>query len=135
MSTQAIAGFAGFLFVDTVKVAEIREATISIDHEAIDSTTHDDAPWRSNIAGLRGFTISADYLYVSGATGQESILARILDGATVAFILQPETGTGKREFTGTARITSWEQALPNDDADAVSIEMLGVGALVDAVQA
>ena len=55
MSTSAIAGFTAFLFVDVggtqTKVAELREVTLSITHDVIDATTHDDAPWMTNIAG------------------------------------------------------------------------------------
>ncbi len=137
MSTSAIAGFTAFLFVDVAstqtKVAEVREVTLSITHDVIDATTHDDAPWMTNIAGLRSFTLSGEALYLSGDPAQEVLIDKILDGTSFTFELRPEDTATKRKWTGTARMTSWEQSTPNDDADAISLEMQGVGALVDGV--
>ena len=138
MSKNAIPGFDGFLFVDiaavATKVADIRDATLSVEHSVIDSTTHDDAPWMSNIAGLRNWSVSAEALYITGDLAQEEIIDRLLDGATVDLELRPKEGTGLRVWTGLARISSWEQAMPNDDADALSIELTGCGILTDGVQ-
>lgn len=138
MSTSAIPGFDAFLYVEVssvqTKVAEVREVTLTVTHDVIDTTTHDDAPWLTNIAGLRSYTLSGEKLYLAGNAAQEELIDKILDGTAINFELRPKEGTGLRKFTGTARMTSWEIAEPNDDAAAVSIEMASVGALVDGTQ-
>jgi len=136
MSENAIPGFDAFLYVtgSTTLVAEVRDVELNIEHSAIDSTTHDDVGWESNIKGRRRFTASGEVLYYEGDSGQEELLDRILDGEKFDVVFRPQVGTGNREYTGEARMTNWRHSGPNDDAQAVGIEMQGTGALTDAVQ-
>lgn len=138
MSENAIAGFKGTLFVEIssvfTKVADVRDTDINIEHDPIDSTSHDDEPWEANIAGRRRFSASGEALYIAGDAAQEFMLARVLDGAKFNFHLIPQTGTGLRRYEGAVRMLSWAQTMPNDDVDAVAFEMKGTGALADGTQ-
>lgn len=138
MSTNAIPGFDAFLFVEIAtvktKIAEITEVTLNINHAPIDSTTHDDAPWKTNIEGFRDWSFDGDFLYFEGDAGQEELLAKILSGASMVVDLEPQDGSGNRTYTGTARMTTWTATGPLEEAQAVSISMVGVGALTDGTQ-
>lgn len=138
MSKNAIPGFDGRLLVEVATVptvvADIRDVTLTITHAVIDATTHDDAPWTVNIEGRRSWTVSAEALYFEGDAGQEELLTAIFAGTTVQIDLRPQTGSGNREFSGQARMTSYEHAEPNDDATATSLELEGCGALSDVTQ-
>jgi len=135
MSENAIAGFNGILYVDVggtqTKVADIREVSISISHDAFESTSHDDSGWRAFITGRRSFTMSAEQLYITGDAAQEVLIDRVLDGAKFDFELRPYDSSGERELSGGCYITSWELSSPNDDVTAVSVEMQGSLTLSD----
>jgi len=136
MSTNGQAGFDGVLYVDVsatpTKIADIREVSISIEGRRIDTTTHDDA-WDVSIAGRKGYTLSAEYLYIADDAAQEELIDKIFDQSSIDFELRPVDGSG-RVISGTVGVTSWELAMPNDDADLISIEMQGIGAPVDGTQ-
>ncbi len=138
MSTQAIPGFDAFLFVEiaavATKIAEIRDVTLNINHAPIDASTHDDSPWKTNIEGWRDWTIDGEALYFEGDAGQEELLAKILSGASFVIKLEPQDGSGNRQWDGTARMTTYTSTAPNEDAQAVSISMMGVGAISDGTQ-
>ncbi len=136
MPTAAIAGFVGEVFISDAgapadnKIGELREMTLTLEHEAIDATSHDSARWREFIDGLRSWSVSAEALYVDGDAGQDDILAILLGDQNAAISFRPEGSTvGDAEFSGVVKVTSFELTGPNDDAAAVSIEAQGTGAL------
>lgn len=142
MATAAIPGFVGQVFISDAgspadnKIGELREMTLTLEHEAIDATSHDSNRWREFIDGLRSWSISVEALYVDGDAGQDDILA-ILLGDQDAFVdFRPEGSVaGDVSLSGIIKVTSYEQSGPNDDAAAVSLEFQGSGPLVQGVVA
>lgn len=140
-TSKAIAGFTGFLDISEdggatfIRFGELRELTLTIEMDPIDVTSHDTAPWREFITGLKQFTGSAEGLYIDPDVGQDAVRSALLGSTELKARFIPKVGSGLPRFDGDILITNYEQSMPNDDADAVSIEIQGNGALTDTAQA
>ena len=140
-TSSAIPGFDADIFISDDggstfnKIGELREVTLNVEGEPIDVSSHDTAPWREFITGLKQFTASAEGLYISADVGQDAVLTALLDDVDIKIQFNPKAGTGLPRFDGDGLITSWELSGPNDDAAAVSIEIQGNGALSEVAQA
>lgn len=137
MATAAIPGFQGQVMVSTdgvnyTKLCELREVTITVERDTIDATSHCSAGWKENILGNAQWSASADALYVDGDANQTAVYDALINRTDLYFKFQPTGETpqaGDTLWSGIGIITSWELSLPNDDAAAVSVEILGKGAL------
>jgi TP901-1 family phage major tail protein len=134
MATAAIAGYSGFLYAGTtgaaVKVAELREWTVTTEMSEIDATSHDSSGYREVIAGIRSWSGSAEYLFVAAATNQTQLHDILVGGTKGDFEFYPAGSSATFPiYTGEAYMTSWEISGPNEDAIAASIGFVGTGVL------
>lgn len=141
MVTGAIAGFLAKLALSSDggsvfnNFGELREVVITHTEDLIEATSHDSAPEREFIGGLRTFTGTAEGLYIAVDTAQDDLFAALNGSTILKMRMRPQTLSGGEEFTGDIRLTSWELSGPNDDAAAVSVEFQGTGKVTKANQA
>lgn len=123
------------------KIAELRDVTLTVERDVIDVSSHSSSGWKDNILGLAQWSASAEALYVHSDAKQDSLYNALVDpdNNVLTFRFVPEGSVGvvgtHEKWEGQGIITSWELASPNDNASAVSISILGVGALVKAALA
>lgn len=141
MATAAIAGYKAKLYVSTDGgntynlVGEVRNLTLRVEADNIDVTSHDSAGWREFIQGLKQWTATAEALYVDTNAQQDAVYAALTGGTVIDLRIYAEEASGKEQWEGEARVTSWELSGPNDDAAVVNLEFQGTGALTKGVQA
>lgn len=139
-TSKAIAGFKAFLDVSAdggatfERIGELREWTLTEEMEPIEVTSHDTAPDREFIPGLRQFTGSAEALYINPNVGQDIVRAALRGSQELKARFFPTVGSGAERLDGDILITNHEQSKPNDDAAAVAIEIQGNGPLVPVTQ-
>jgi predicted secreted protein len=134
MASQATPGYKGGLYVRngtvSTKVAEIREATITIEQKEIDVTSFDSNGWNEYIGGLKGWEVDADALYRENDTsGQTALFTALSNGTTASINLFPRDTSSALGYSGSVIITSFEVGNTMDDAVALSLSMIGTGAL------
>jgi len=136
MASSAIPGFEGHVFVSTdggttfTKLCELREVTLTVERDTIDVTSHCSNGWKDNITGNAMWNASADALYVQTDAPQNALWDALISRDSLLFQFIPKgenAQTGDQIWQGTGIITSYELSLPNDDASAVSVEILGQG--------
>ena len=134
MATGATAGYKGYLYAGTtgapVKIAEIREWTISGEMGEIDATSRDSSGHREVIVGTRGWTASANYLYAGDNASQKALYSALNNGTLQSIEFYP-VGTSSQFpiYTGYGYVTSWSPSSPHDDAIAVDVDFVGTGVL------
>lgn len=121
-----ILGNAGTVKIGTNTVAEVTEFSISQTAGTADDTVIGDA-WKTHKSGTKEWSGSVScYWDDSDTTGQGAMTV----GASVELHLIPEgAGTGSKDFTGTATITSIEQSVVQDSIVTASFSYAGNGAL------
>jgi TP901-1 family phage major tail protein len=134
MATAAIAGYSGFLHVGStgaaIKIAELREWTISAEMSEIDATSHDSSGTREVLAGVRSWSGSAEYLFAGNSSGQTSLHDLWAAGTKIDAEFYPAgTSSSFPYYTGEGYITGWEVSGPNEDAVAGNISLVGTGTL------
>jgi TP901-1 family phage major tail protein len=134
MASKAIAGFAGKLLIKNgasfTAIAEVRDATLTIEQSEIDVTSFDSGGWVENIGGLNSFSIDCEALWRSDdTTGQDAIFSALTGGTVVTVQLFPKDATSAEGYQGDVIVTSFEVGVPIDDAVTVSISLIGTGAL------
>lgn len=134
MSSQAIPGFSGGLYVrsGTVssKVAEITEATLTVEMSEIDVTSFDSNGWVENIPGLKNWSIDAEANYRSNdTTGQTALYTALISSSTIGIVIYPKDVTSAAGYSGSVVITSFEVGVPVDDKVSLSLSLTGTGDL------
>jgi predicted secreted protein len=133
--SNTIAGFNGAILVGGTKIAEVQDVTLTIDLKTIDATSHDSAGWMEKIAGNIEWKATAKALYVFGDAVRQTVRDALINKTTVTLVVQPKYNTvGQEKFTGTAWISKYTNALPNEAAAAVDVEFEGTGALTAGTQ-
>jgi predicted secreted protein len=135
MATSAVAGYKGKVLASTestggvTSIAEVKNFNLTAEMAEIDATSHDSSGDREVIGGTGSWSGTAEYLQVmANATHQEAY--DVLVGRTlVAFEFYPTGSSGDGYYSGTGYFNNWELASPNDDALAVSVSLVGTGAL------
>jgi len=143
MATEAIAGFKSMVYISQTedgtynRLCELKEVTLSIERDTIDVSNHCSGGWKDNINGMAQWSASAEALYIFDNTAQEDVWDALIDENPLWFRFVPRGSEGvvgtHYKYEGQGIITSWELSGPNDDAAAISIEILGVGQLDRAV--
>lgn len=134
MSTKAIAGYKGGLYVKSgstaSKIAEITEATLTIEQSEIDVTSFDSDGWVENIGGLKNWSVDAEANYRADDANGQTALYSALVGSTASVIeLYPNDTSSALGYTGSVIVTSFEIGSPVDDKISLSLSMVGTGAL------
>jgi predicted secreted protein len=138
MATAGIAGYKGIIKASSdggtpVKIAELREYTLTAAANTFDATSHDSSGSRERIGGIDEWNGNAEYIYVRNSTAQQQVLSLLIAKTKVDFEFFPEGATTtERHFTGEGFFTSWEQGTPNEDIIAVNLEFEGTASLVPA---
>lgn len=135
MATAALPGFVAKLLVDVAagtpaELGELRELSLSVEHEVIDATSHDSLEFREFIRGLRSWTITAAILHVSAEAEQVKVRAAILAGTLMDIEIREEPkAAGKPVWLGSALVSALDLSFPVDDAMTGDITLQGTGVL------
>ena len=126
---MAISGKGGGLYVGAVKVAEIKNWSLDVGADMLDSTNFDSNGWKQFIAGLKEWSASAEgnYAVSTDATGQKAIQDAWLAGTTLSIELR--VGATFPKYTGSALVSSMPIEVPVDGIVGISVELQGTGAL------
>ncbi|MCR4436641.1 MAG: phage tail tube protein [Clostridiales bacterium] len=124
---MALAGKSGKLMVGTNNVTEIKNWSLDLGLDTIDTTALGDE-WKNFIAGLKEWSASAEgsWNVAMDAQGQKALQDAYLSGATVSLKLYVDAA---HYYSGEAFISSLSVEDPVDDTVNVSFEFQGTGAL------
>lgn len=129
----ATAGYEGGLYTESAgtetRIAKVREATLTIEAETIDTTNFDTNGWAESIPSFRSWSVDAELLYVPDDTSQEDLEDALFANSPVTVILYPKNAPSAKGYKGTAYITSFEVGAPVDDGVTISVTLTGTGAL------
>ncbi|CAM3876721.1 phage tail tube protein [Cohnella lubricantis] len=129
----AIAGYEGGLYTaegtTETALAKVKEATLSIEADTIDTTNFDTDGWAENTPSFRSWSVDAELLYVPDDESQESLEDALFENAPVTVVLYPKDSPSAKGYKGTAFITSYEIGAPVDDAVSISATLTGSGKL------
>jgi predicted secreted protein len=105
MPTESISGLDGGLYIDSDKVAECKDLTLTINHTPQDATSADSAGFEESIGGLRNWQVAGSFnLIVGDADGFQVLETALLGGTSVASVKARSTATGKN-YTGSVMVT------------------------------
>lgn len=134
-----------FLFVDDQPIAYAKTAALNVTSTEVDVSNKMMGGWEASLYGKNGYTISSDSLYTQkeGQLSYDALLDKLIKKETVSFFLgqvikTEETNTGgkfakdltKKNYTGTAMITSLDLTSDDGEIATCSTSLKGVGALV-----
>jgi predicted secreted protein len=124
---MALAGKSGKLMVGTNNVTEIKNWSLDLGLDTIETTALGDE-WKNFIAGLKEWSASAEgsWNVAADAQGQKALQDAYLSGATVSLKLYVDAA---HYYSGEAFISSLSVEDPVDDTVNVSFEFQGTGAL------
>lgn len=105
--------------------------TLNRSADSIEVTSKDTlGGWKTNIAGMKEWSIDSDGLYVMDDEAHKLLSAAFYDSALVACkIMNNKTKTDL--FGGYAAVTDYPLEAPYDDAMTYSMTLSGAGPLVD----
>jgi len=135
MATSAVAGYRGKVLASTTStgavtaIAEVKNFSLTVEMAEIDATSHESSGHREVIGGTNSWSGSADYLQVMANATHQETYDMLVTKTLSTFEFYPTGSSGDGYYTGTGYFTNWELASPNDDALAVSISLVGSGAL------
>lgn len=126
---MAVAGKSGGLYIDSNKVAEIKNWNLDLSADMLDSTNFDSNGWKQFIAGLKEWSASAEgnYTVNTDTNGQKAIQDAWLAGTSLSIELR--VGATVPKYTGSVLISSMPVEVPVDGIVGISIELQGTGAL------
>jgi len=136
MGATEFAGYEGELLYSAAGssytlVGNLRNVTVSVKKETMDASTHDTAPWKRKISGLKEWSGSAE-MVLCGSDVTQTTLYDVLDGEVAGYFkFYPKDYVGAKEYYGLAHVTSWEVNAPNDDVQTLAIEFEGQEELTD----
>lgn len=123
----AISGLAGGVYLGVNKVAEIKEWSLDIEADTLDTSTFDGNGWKTFIAGQRGWGGSFSGQWkMTDTLGQKAWQDAVLGGTTLSIKLDVN---GTNNYTGTAFIKKQNVSTPSNEVVAVSFDFQGNGAL------
>ena len=117
------------VYVGTTVVGGQKNCTLSMEADTIDISNKNDFGWASFIGGAKNWTVSCDGQFVTDDAGQTALMNAFIEGTNVEVEMK-----NKEEnvyFKGTAQITSVEVEAAYDDVATLSVELKGVGALIN----
>lgn len=94
-----------------------------------------DADWEEVLPDIKKWSMTVEAFYDPADDVQDAIEDAYFNSTSVEVTFRPQgTGTGKKEYTGTAYIENWKPAGAKSDSVGISIDLRGSGALVPALQ-
>jgi hypothetical protein len=128
MTTSAVTGLSGGLYIGSVKIAECLDATLTIDQSTQDATNADGAGWEECVAGTRKWDVKGGFNLVTSDAGFGSLQASLLGGTTIASFKSRSTSTGVN-WSGTVLVTQGQFKLFDlKNPQKVSWTLKGTGA-------
>lgn len=132
-----VRGLATLSYVDpadgsALAVAAMREATLSVETEALAAANPDTYGWAHSVPGTQRWTVSASVLHAvaSGATSRAASQVRLdrlaMGRAVLAVLFQTNYGA---EYSGLARVERWETRAAVGAAAEGTYALVGVGPL------
>ena len=98
------------------KVEKIIDATLSIDSEKVECTSHDSNGVRERHPSFKNVTLDFNCRYDDGAPGQDAIYQAICASTGLLYRWRNETGLGKRQIVGrTSSPDNVTFTAPNED--------------------
>lgn len=126
-------GTLQILKMDTTKLAELTNVTISLTQETFDVTSKDSGGWSEILPGLKSATFTAEGIadFQSSDKDLADVFTAFIGRSQVA--LEWTNGvTGDKKLTCNAYITSCEVSAPMEDTVTYSIEFASTGAITSA---
>lgn len=141
MSTQAIAGFNGRMYVSVdggstwVEVGEMTDCKLTRKHTPQDASSHASGGDKEFIGGWREWSATIAALYVNADTCQANIIAALAASTKVKFRFDPSgTTAGKERYSGDGLVSDWDWNGPNAGPAVSNITVQGSGALSKSTQ-
>ena len=133
MTTQAVSGLSGGLYIGANKVAEITNGKLVVNGKTMDCTSGDSAGWDECIMGRRNWQINADFNLIVGDTnGFLALQAAMFAGNSVASVKMRSTAAGYN-WSGTVLITQEQLTLFDlNNPQKVSWTLQGTSAITPA---
>jgi len=135
-AANAVAGKDILLLVyddndELLAIAGQKSLTINRSADTIEVSSKDtEGGWKSNIAGMKEWSIDTDGLYIASDASMKKLAKAFADSDPVCLIVK-NTKTDSYMFGGQAFITDFPLEAPYDDALTYSVTFSGNGALVD----
>jgi predicted secreted protein len=133
--SDAIAGYKATMSVSTAEgssfaeLAELRDYSLSAQHNEIDVTSHRSSGDREVIAGISQWSGSADLLSLTTDATERDVADVLLGRIKVDFEFHPTGSSSDGFFSGTGFVTGYDLSAPNEDALSVSLGFVGDGVL------
>lgn len=133
--SNAQAGYKAIMKLSTAEgssltaLAELRDYTISVQHNEIDVTSHKSSGDREVIAGIGQWSGSADMLSLTTDATERSMIDVLLGRIAIDFEFLPTGSSSDGYFSGTGFVTGYDLSAPNEDALGCSISFVGDGVL------
>lgn len=118
MPTNSFAARAGLIALSsttassTDALAELRNIRIRVSHDQLDAESNDSGGWRESIRGSRGWTATAESLYIPSSAATAHIFAdAVINDYALGFRFMPSTSTGDsrtHNYNGVGHITDFE---------------------------
>lgn len=116
---------------DLLAVAGQKSLTINRSADTIEVSSKDTTGgWKSNIAGMKEWSVETDGLYVASDESHQTLSKAFVDSDPVCIkVINSKTNTAL--FGGIAYVTEYNLEAPYDDGMTYSITLSGNGALTD----
>ncbi|OPX80434.1 MAG: hypothetical protein A4E45_00054 [Methanosaeta sp. PtaB.Bin039] len=134
MTTSAVSGMSGGLYIGANKVAEGMNLRLTIDGKEIDVSNVDGSGWAEFLGGRRSWQVTGDFNLITGDTnGFVALQTALLAGTTVASLKCRSAAAGYN-WSGTVLVTQAQLDLvsPGDKQQTVSWTLRGTGAITPA---
>jgi len=124
-----VTGRLGFAAISTdggtvyANIGSSKTVKLGSKRATIKRTTHDSGDNEEYGAGRKDATLSVDCAYDEADTGQAACWTSYEAGTTVWFRFRPDTGSGKKQYRQQGIITDMSDDSPNDDDNALSIQI------------
>lgn len=142
MSTIAIPGFTGQLFVSTGAasssapagniIAECEDVTLTITADELDAFSKDSAGWDEVVYGKRKWTATGKAIYhdSTGTTGQATLWDSITNRTNLGVTWRATSSSGIIQYIGTGLVNKFELQDPNNGVVAADFSIRGTGTLI-----
>jgi len=122
-----------------VEIGGIFSSSMSVSHDAVDTTNNDDAGFTSAEYGNTTVTLSLECRFDPTDTAQGTLrtIAADLDGSSKvkkAFVIRPIEAAGEDSWSFDGVVTKFDVSFNNNEPVNISVEVQSSGAVVYAAQ-
>src|SRR5688572_20325863 len=105
-TTNVINGTLLGVYVGGTLIAKSTNCTLNITHSVRNTTTKDSGGWEESLGGLRGWTISGDFLDAEDAAYRFDDLFALIGSRASAVLKMSSEVSGDKYYTGSAILVS-----------------------------